>query len=253
MVTDGQKMQMATFIVFLDQATVKPTGMDQRQEKSQSDPKIFQTTSKKFLDTKRKGKIMLVGNSSACAIESYISQVYSNLGAFALGYFVIHVAGKVYGVRDPDASLLACSFDEVRRRLKRRGHHSFPDISGFSAERIAEAVHNAIYSEEPDDYVLNMPAEEFIQTLYARKIIWAPDGDAAFDDGGHVLQIDEEDRVRLIAFINDYDAEIIRKSVSEVFLPPSIFYNTLQTWKDMFERERNEKLIASHGHENRLS
>jgi len=151
---------------------------------------------------------MLVGNPSIFAIESSITQAYANLGHLALGYFLIHVAGKVYGVREPDASLLACSFDEVQRRLKRRGHHCFPDISRFSADMIAEAVHNAIYSEEPDDYVLDMPAEEFTQTLYAKKIIWAPDGDEAFDDGGHVLQIDEEDRVRLIAFINDYDAEI---------------------------------------------
>jgi len=192
---------------------------------------------------------MLIGNPSTCAIESSITRVYSNPGAFALGYFLIHVVGNVYGVRDPDASLLACSFDEVQRRLKRRGHHCFPDISGFSANAIAEAVHNAIYSEEPDDYVLDMPAEEFSQTLYAKKIIWAPDGDAAFDDGGHVLQIDEEDRVRIIAFINDYDAEIIRKSVSEVFLSPSIFYETLQTWKDIFERERNERLLEQRNNE----
>jgi len=193
---------------------------------------------------------MLIGNPFIFAIESSITQAYANLGHLALGYFVIHVAGKIYGVREPDASLLACSFDEVQRRLKRRGHHRFPELSGFRADMIAEAVHNAIYSEEPDDYVLDMPAEEFTQTLYARKIIWAPDGDAAFDDSGHVLQIDEEDGVRIIAFTNDYDAEIIRKSVSEVFLSSSVFYETLQTWKDMFERERNEKLLEQQNNGN---
>jgi len=192
---------------------------------------------------------MLVGNPSIFAIESSITQAHPDWGHLALGYFVIHVTGIVYGVCAPDATMLGCSFDEILRRLKRRGHHCFPDISGFGAALIAESVHNAIYSEEPDDYVLGMPAEEFTQTLYARKIIWAPDGDEAFDDGGHVLQIDEEDRVRLIAFINDYDAEIIRKSVSEVFLSPSVFYETLQTWKDMFEKELHEKFFEQQNNE----
>jgi hypothetical protein len=36
--------------------------------------------------------------------------------------------------------------------------------------------------------------------IYSRHILWAPDGDAAFDDGSYILQFDVDERVRLIAF-----------------------------------------------------
>jgi len=38
-----------------------------------------------------------------------------------MGFFLLHVNNKVYGIRDPEATLLGCSFDEVSRRIKMRG------------------------------------------------------------------------------------------------------------------------------------
>lgn len=178
---------------------------------------------------------MLVGNSSIFAIESSITQAYENPSLRALGYFAIHVAGRVYGVRSPNASMLACSFDTVQRRLDQRGHHYFPGASKASAVTLAEAVHSAIYSENiAGDYILGVSTAEFTQLLHASEILWAPDGDEAFDDGGHVLQLDEESGVRIVAFTNSNNIDIISDSLSELFMPSIQFYETLNKWKIEF-------------------
>ena len=40
---------------------------------------------------------------------------------------------------------------------------------------------------------------------FYRTIVWAPDGDEAFDDGSYVLQVESGDQVRLIAFVGTPD------------------------------------------------
>ena len=82
---------------------------------------------------------MLVGDPSKFAIESSISIAYEELGARALGFFVIHIGGRRYGVHEPDASWLACSFDEVERRLAERGTHTAPFSSEPDAGKTAPA------------------------------------------------------------------------------------------------------------------
>lgn len=60
---------------------------------------------------------MIIGNPSIFAIESTITRAYERQSLRALGFFVIHVRGHCYGVRSPDSTFLACSYDEVLRRL----------------------------------------------------------------------------------------------------------------------------------------
>jgi hypothetical protein len=55
---------------------------------------------------------------------------YERLGFLALGFFVIHIGGRCYGVRAQDATMLACSFSKVERRIAERGLHTAP----FAAE-----------------------------------------------------------------------------------------------------------------------
>ena len=69
-------------------------------------------------------KDIVVGNRSVFAIESCITTIYEGLSQRALGFFVIYIDGVCYGVRSPDATLLACSFDAVQRRILRRGTHN---------------------------------------------------------------------------------------------------------------------------------
>src|SRR5690242_20205886 len=50
------------------------------------------------------------------------------------------------------------------------------------------------------DGYFGMSEAQFTKTLHSNSLVWAPDGDEAFDDSGYVLQFDLGDLVRLIAF-----------------------------------------------------
>jgi hypothetical protein len=69
---------------------------------------------------------MIVGDCRVFAIESGITEAWESLSQLALGYFVVHVGGRAFGVRQADASTLGCSFNEVGHRLRRRGTHVLP-------------------------------------------------------------------------------------------------------------------------------
>lgn len=57
---------------------------------------------------------MIVGSSSVFAIESEITEAVPGIGQLALGFFVIHISGQAFGVKEPDATMLGCSFGEVK-------------------------------------------------------------------------------------------------------------------------------------------
>jgi hypothetical protein len=67
---------------------------------------------------------MVIGNPSVFAIESGITQAYESLSLRALGFFVIHVGGRRFGVYESDATMLANSYDTVQTRVARRGGHT---------------------------------------------------------------------------------------------------------------------------------
>jgi hypothetical protein len=181
---------------------------------------------------------MLIGNPEEFAIESEIKDVYPKLSLRALGFFAVHIKGRIYGVRKPDATLLANSFDAVERRIKLRGQHNIPSVRTLSAKEIVEAFSTARHGEFPQDQrFLGAPLSQFEQTIYAREIMWAPDGDEAFDDGSYILQFDEGNEVRLIAFVNqDALAETV-STISEQWLDAGRYYGVLSSWKSAFESE----------------
>jgi hypothetical protein len=155
-----------------------------------------------------------------------------------LGYFVIHLGGKMFGVRSSDATLLACSFDTVQRRLARRGTHSVALRGEPDAAGIADAFRSAVYdASRQDECFFGMTSVEFQDALAASEIVWVPDGDEAFDDGGHVLQFDQGDRVRLIAFRNDPNPEKFARSIVDRSLGADEFYGVLDEWQRRFEAE----------------
>src|SRR5579863_7178603 len=87
---------------------------------------------------------MTTGDPSVFAIESEITRAFERLSWRGLGFFVIHVAGQVYGIRSPGQSMLACSFDEVANRISGRGSHQAP-FAHAAALDIANAYTSAIY------------------------------------------------------------------------------------------------------------
>jgi hypothetical protein len=175
---------------------------------------------------------------STLAIESSITQPYERPSQRALGFFVLHIGGKSCGVRSSAATVLACSFDAVRRRLARRGKHCVELGAEPNAAKIVDAVRAAMYDEDRQgESFFGMSAEELRNALARNEIVWAPDGDAAFDDGGHVLQFDEGDRVRLIAFRNASDPDAVLSTMAEVWIGADEFYALLDSWQSRFEAE----------------
>jgi hypothetical protein len=182
---------------------------------------------------------MIVGNPNRLAIEHGITKAYEMLGARALGYFLIHIAGKRYGVCKPDASLLACSFDEVKDRILRRGTHVCPFELEPDPAKIAGAIEQALYGYiEEDGIYFGIPAREISNVVYANHLLWAPDGDEAFDDLSRVLHFDVGHRVRLIGFRCLGDSNLPDPaSLSDIWLDTDEFYNLLGDWRDKFEAQ----------------
>lgn len=181
---------------------------------------------------------LIVGNPSVFALESGMTQAYKQLSQRALGFFTIHVCGVNYGVRAPDATLLACSFDAVERRIVRRGMHCASFGTEVSTGKVVDAVRAARYdNERQKEIFFNMSSNEFSEALVSNEIVWAPDGDEAFDDGSHVLQFDVGDSVRLIAFKNFVRHEDVTPTITEVWIKSDEFYGLLNEWKHRFETE----------------
>jgi hypothetical protein len=180
---------------------------------------------------------MISGDPSVFAIESGITQAYRRLSARALGFFVIYVAGERYGVFEPDATMLACSLDEVARRLAGRGTHTVPFGAEAEAGAIADAFRLACYADVEDQVYFGIPEREFRDLMYSKEIVWAPDGDEAFDDRSCVLQFDSESDVRLIAFRTAESGLHDPATLKDQWLDGEQFYAVLREWRDAFEAE----------------
>ncbi len=181
---------------------------------------------------------MMIGNPLKLAIESEITQASERSSQMAMGFFVIDVMGRSYGVREPNATALGASFNEVGRRIARRGSHSLPAIMEADAGSVASAFRRAAYGEcEESELFFGMAAEQFRDAMYSKHLVWAPDGDEAFDDGSFVLQVESQDRVRLIAFVGTPDFLYDPSSLRDLRLSGDEFYTVLRDWHDGFNDE----------------
>jgi hypothetical protein len=181
---------------------------------------------------------MIIGSPETFAIESVITEAYEKLSLRALGCFALHIAGRSYGVKEPDATMLACSFDEVGRRLADRGSHipAFPIDA--SAGEIAHAFRRVDYAAcEESERFFGTAFSRFNESIVAKRLTWAPDGDEAFDDGSYVLQIEDPKMVRLIAYVSTSDLLYDPATLRDVWLSSDDFYDILQNWRDRFEAE----------------
>lgn len=181
---------------------------------------------------------MIFGDKAVFAIESEIAQVYAQLSIRALGFFVIYVKDKRYGVRNLDASLLACSYDAVKRRIVNRGRY-IANFAKMDAEQVGSAFYNAVYSEDQADTYFGTERSVFQQHFEGdeQNILWAPDGDAAFDDGSYVIHFDVDNQVRLIAFRSIEKVGFDTTSLAEVMIPADAFYEILRDWCSWFDME----------------
>jgi hypothetical protein len=186
---------------------------------------------------------MIVGDPSKIAIESLITYPYDRPSQRALGFFVIHVGGKRFGICSPEATLLACSFDTVKQRIEQAGKHTLFFLQGVEGARIVDAVIASMYDlSRQNEEFFGFSCQEFRDFLRKKDIIWAPDGDRAFDDGSHVLQFDNGENVRVIGFKNSDDIDEVSQSISDVTILASEFYAILSKWHDAFEVEWAEAI-----------
>jgi hypothetical protein len=184
------------------------------------------------------GQKMIVGNPATFAIESRVSRTYAERGLRALGFFVIHISGQSFGVRETEATLLGCSFDRVEEMIARRGSHSAA-FALQSAGEIADAFRRAIYAPDAEqkDEEFGCQSADFAESFYSNHLIWAPDGDEAFDDGSYILLFDVDDRVRLIGFRCLSSGAHDPSTMAEVWVGHDEFYALLTSWRDRFRLE----------------
>lgn len=182
---------------------------------------------------------MLIGTPSSFAIESGITVSFERVSFMALGFFNIHIGGHRYGVHAPDATMLACSYGEVERRIVERGLHTAPFAAEPEAGKIADAYRDATYApDKEDEGYFGMPCREFRNLFCSKHLIWAPDGDVAFDDRSYVVQFDQGDRIRLIGFKSaeqGYHHALF--SLADIWLDAEEFYRILEDWRNAFLTE----------------
>jgi hypothetical protein len=181
-------------------------------------------------------KKLIVGDTGRFAVESHVNQFFDEYSQIALGYFNIHIAGVRYGVKNPKATLLACSYQTVRDRISARGRHVAPFARMIDARELATIYLDTLYwGSNTVDSNLVLKNMKIINQIEERNIAWAPDGDAAFDDSSHVLQFDSDDHCRLIGFKNILKNSI--PSISElqdVVIPAILYYEVISNWADRF-------------------
>jgi hypothetical protein len=184
-------------------------------------------------------KTIIIGDPHKFAIESCIARAYERLSFRALGYFVLHVKGRPYGVKSIDATMLACSLDEVQRRISRRGGHTAFFSQDSEADLIASAVDDSIYGPENQSANFRgLPQRQLRELVYSHHLQWAPDGDEAFDDSSRVLHFDVDDRIRIIAYTVEKDHYRLNpQTLRDQWLDADEFYGVLERWCDAFETE----------------
>lgn len=190
---------------------------------------------------------MIIGTPSRFAVEFHILKAYAELHSRASGCFFYHVNGVRYGVDEPDASWLANTFDEVERRILRRGFFVGEIFEDWSADQVVLAIEKSLYEDIPEDTLFNGVAlSKVSQLIYRNRLLLAPDGDEVFDDGSHLIQLESGTSVRIVAGkLLTREGKPVIRDVSEVVLSDVDFYGILEGFLLEFERVRKRLLDQS--------
>lgn len=186
-------------------------------------------------------KKLLIGDPAIFAVESRIKKAYEDLSQMALGYFVLHIRGRSFGVCKPDATLLSCAYGQTLRRLSRRGLHVAPFSLEPRGSDIIDAIGEALYNPSPTrSSFFGLSAEQFSDFVHSSECQWHRNCDEAFDDGSGILHFDIGDSVRLIADKPPRDMQNWNhdsNTLVEVCLKSDDFYSLLGRWLETFHRE----------------
>jgi hypothetical protein len=134
--------------------------------------------------------------------------------------------------------MLGNPFDEVGRRLSGRGGHGPVFPMNAAAADIAHSFRRAIYCDSKEgELFFGLSVTRFTDVIAANGLDWVAYCDEAFDDGSYVLQFEDQNQVRLVAFTSTPDGLYDPASLREVSLAQNDFYQILQEWHDRFEDE----------------
>jgi hypothetical protein len=179
---------------------------------------------------------MIIGDTQRFAIESTIEEAFYERSILFNGYLFIHLNGRRYGSGYLSAASGFCG--EVEESLRWRGRHTLSMSRRCTSQRIAELVYSAVYRDEHQFRGLAEERSSVRSEHYENKLSLAASDIEAWDDGTFVLQIDEDDSVRVIAFMScDEDAGQLIDCVEERRLSAAEYYGVLEAWRDACEEE----------------
>jgi len=138
----------------------------------------------------------------------------------------------------PEATTLGCSFNEIKNRIVNRGKHIAPFAAELSPAKIADSIHHALYSDDSvaSEY-FGIPYNEFCNIIHSNNLLWAPDGDEAFDDGSFIFQFDIKDYVRIIGCKYNDSFNCDPDTLTDIRIEANEFYTVLMNWYDKFEQD----------------
>lgn len=181
---------------------------------------------------------MLIGNKSSFAIDTHIEEKLESKSLLGIGYFNIILADRRFGVCEVDATTLGCSYDNIVTRINDRGNHVAPFGEVADAHSVAKIFRDVMYiNGEDGEPVFDLPRKTFMDLIYNNKLMWAPDGDEAFDDGSFVLHFDIGNDVRLIGFYTNVDTYCDEDTLVDIRISANEYYGILDSWRSKFEKE----------------
>lgn len=186
---------------------------------------------------------MIIGDKSRFAIETHI-ECGPPEGLYGrVGYFNIFIMGQRYGLNDPRATVLDCSYDAIVSRIESRGRHSIYVLNDMDASKMAVLFRELFYVNGADGPpFLGARRDELIDQIHENSIVMAPDGDQAFDDGSYILQLDVGDSVRLIGFKSNGNIYYDKETLAEFVIDANSFYGLLLQWCNWY---KSKKLTGS--------
>ena len=181
---------------------------------------------------------MLIGNESRFAIDSQLSEKNLSHSQIGIGYFNIILANHRFGIHEIDATVLGCSYKNVVNCLQMRNKHVAPFSEINDPHCIAKNLRDVLYiNGDKGGPVFGLSRRSVINLVYKNKLLFAPDGDEAFDDGSYVIHFDIGPEVRLIGFMSGNGEFYEESTLVDVRLSANEFYGIIESWRLGFEKE----------------
>ena len=145
--------------------------------------------------------LMIIGDTNSFAIAFEISEFVKS-HFIGIGSFNVYIKETKYGRDDKDATTFFPLIEDLKTVLSEKEKSSEIFINGNEVE-ICKAYYEAIYIAEE----LNKKYFGYSYTDFYNKILQIPTNiiswdfiGEAFDDGSHMLQINDMDRIKLLGF-----------------------------------------------------